>query len=58
MNETIDLIELKKYHFEVFRRLFGESENLDRMFLVLWKNRLQEEVLTKLVKGKSKYFDE
>ena len=55
MNETIDFIELKQYHLEIFLNLFGDTENLRQIFNNLWKNHLQAEVVEKLLKERSKY---
>lgn len=59
MEETtpkINFTELKNYHLELFREMFGASEGIEQLFNVVWKNHLQAELVTELIKRESKYF--
>jgi hypothetical protein len=53
---TIDFSEVKNYHAELFRQMFGTSDGIEQLFGIVWKNHLQAEIITELIKQKSKYF--
>lgn len=59
MEETttqINFTELRSFHLELFRQMFGESDSLDDVFNIIWKSRLRDELVLELMKRESKYF--
>lgn len=59
MKETINFSELKNYHLELFRQIFGAVDgSIDEIFNIVWKGRLRDEVVADILKRESKYFTE